>query len=80
MMISEVERPDFLERHYTVAELAKAWHMGQRQVRAWFMNHPDVVRWGESRLTKTRKRAHVSLRIPESVARREYNARRKAKI
>jgi hypothetical protein len=68
-------RPDFMERHYTVAELAKAWHMGQRQVREWFINEPGVIKFGVGKLTKSRKRTYISLRIPESVARRVYRQR-----
>jgi hypothetical protein len=65
-------RPDFMERHYTVAELAKAWHMGRNLVRIWFLDQPGVIQFGAGKLTKSRKRTYISLRIPESVARRVY--------
>ena len=65
----QLDRPDFMERHYTVPELAKAWHMSQAKVRSWFVNESGVIRYGVGKLTKSRKRTYVSLRIPESVAR-----------
>jgi len=69
----ESDRPDFLERHFTIAELAEAWHVSTRQLRRWFLNEPGVVKFGTGKLTKNRKRTYVSLRIPESVARRVYH-------
>jgi hypothetical protein len=68
-------RADFMERHFTVLELAKAWHMGERTVRFWFMNEPGVIKYGRGKLVKGRQRTHLSLRIPESVARRVYRRR-----
>jgi len=65
-------QPDFLERHYTLSELAKAWHTSVRHIKPWFESEPGIIRWGAGKLTKTRKRTYVSLRIPESVARRVY--------
>ncbi len=73
-MMSQVERPEFLERHYTLAELAKAWHMSRSKLRSWFFDEPGVMRYGADKLKKGRKRTHVSLRVPESVARRVYRA------
>ena len=64
--------PDFLERHYTLGELAKAWHMSRRSLHPWFINEPGVIKYGAGKLNKARRRTHVSLRIPESVARRVY--------
>ena len=68
----DFDQPDFLERHFTISELAKAWKMSPTQVREWFKGEPDIIRWGTGRLTKHRKRVYVSLRIPERVARRVY--------
>jgi hypothetical protein len=70
-----LERADFLERHFTVMELAKAWRMSPNSVRPWFTDEPGVIRYGADKLKKGRKRTHVSLRIPESVARRVYRRR-----
>jgi hypothetical protein len=67
---SEVRPP--WEKHYTVAELAKMWGFGRTTVRRWVENEPGVLRQGESRLRRGRKRHYVSLRIPESVAMRVY--------
>lgn len=70
--IKPESRLNFLDRHFTVAELAKIWHMAPASVRALFENEPDVIRFGEQRLRKGKKRAYVSMRIPESVAARVY--------
>lgn len=75
MMEQAEKRPDFLERHYTVGELAKAWHMSIRSLREWFIDEPGVIKFGVGKLKKGRKRTYVSLRVPESVARRVYRAR-----
>jgi hypothetical protein len=75
MMSEALDRADFLERHYTIAELAKAWRLSPNTVRPWFADEPGVVRYGADKLKKGRKRTHVSLRIPESVARQVYRRR-----
>jgi hypothetical protein len=71
-MTDTLERADFLERHYTIAELAKAWKMGYNTLKPWFMEEPGVIKYGAAKLKKGRRRTHVSLRVPESVARRVY--------
>lgn len=63
---------DILERHFTLAELAKAWHMSRSSIHPWFVNEEGVIKYGAAKLNKGRKRTHLSLRIPESVARRVY--------
>jgi hypothetical protein len=68
--MNEERRPDFLERHYTTPELAKAWHIPLRLVRQWFVNQPGVIQYGSGKVRK-------ALRIPESVARRVYEEQRK---
>ena len=69
---AQAKRPEFFERHYTVKELADAWHMSATVLREWFINEPGVVKFGVKKLSKNRKRTYVSMRIPESVARRVY--------
>jgi hypothetical protein len=64
--------PEFLERHYTLAELAAHWHMSIRTLRDWFSNEPGVVRYGSGKLGKGKKRTYISIRVPESVAKRVY--------
>lgn len=68
----EAMSPDPFQKHYTLSELAKQWHLSQKTLRAWFYDAPGVIRFGPSTLKKGRKRTHVSLRVPESVARRVY--------
>jgi hypothetical protein len=60
-------RPPF-QRHYTVGELAKLWGFGRTTIRRWMENEPGVLRHGEGRIRRGRKRPYVSLRIPETVA------------
>jgi len=71
-LTSTPDRPEFLERHYTLSELAKVWHVSRPVLRSWFLNEAGVIRFGTGKLKKGRKRIHVSLRVPESVARRVY--------
>ena len=70
-----MERAEFLEKHYTVAELEAAWQISQKTLRQWFRDVPGVIRYGSDKLKKGRKRTYVSLRVPESVARRVYRER-----
>jgi hypothetical protein len=63
-------RPEFLERHYTVAELSKSWHMSTTTLRLWFAKEPGVLRAGTKKSSAGRK--YVLMRVPESVARRVY--------
>jgi hypothetical protein len=72
MLAKEEPRPDFLEQHFTIGELAKAWHMSRETLRLWFVDEPGVVKFGAGKLTKARRRTYVSLRVPKSVARRVY--------
>ena len=69
------EQSDILERHFTLAELAKAWHTSWYTLKSWFRDEPGVIRYGGQKLKKGRQRTHVSLRVPESVARRVYRDR-----
>jgi AraC-like DNA-binding protein len=55
-----------LERHYTVAEVAKNWGLSERKVRRMFQDAPGVLQ-SNLRTLRARKRPHVCLRIPESV-------------
>jgi hypothetical protein len=68
----EKPRPDFMELHFTLGELAEQWHTSERTLREWFINEPGVIKFGVAKLTKGRQRPYVSLRIPASVALRVY--------
>jgi hypothetical protein len=61
-----------MELHFTLGELSEQWHTSERTLRDWFIDEPGVIRFGVANLTKGRKRAYISLRIPESVALRVY--------
>jgi hypothetical protein len=58
------------ERHYSVNELAILWNLSKQTIRRLFQDEPDVVRIGENDVRH--KRTYVTLRIPESVARRVH--------
>jgi Fic family protein len=58
------------EKHYSVNELAILWNLSKQTIRRLFQDEPDVVRIGENDVRH--KRAYVTLRIPESVARRVH--------
>jgi hypothetical protein len=75
MTTAEGERPDFLERHFTLTELEKAWHVSRKTLQTWFRNEQGIIRYGSDKLKKGRLRTHLSLRVPESVARRVYRRR-----
>lgn len=61
------------EPHYTPAQLAKLWNVSGRTIRRLFYDEPGVLKIGES--GRRRKRDHITLRIPESVAARVYRER-----
>jgi hypothetical protein len=65
-------RPDFMEPHYTLGELATHWHMSVRSLRDWFVDEPGVIKFGLPKLTKGKRRTYISIRVPESVAWRVY--------
>lgn len=59
------------ERHFTVQEVADAWHLDHDTIRKIFQDRDDVLKIG--RLTSRGKtRSYVSLRIPASVLERVY--------
>ena len=70
MKLPEVEVPNTvspaLERHYTVAEVAKIWGWSETKVREVFRDEPGVLQT-KLRTLRPRKRENVALRIPESV-------------
>ncbi len=61
------------ERHFTVAEIAKLWRLDESTVRRLFYEEPGVLKLGVGH--RRGKRGYVSLRIPESVARRVHQGR-----
>lgn len=54
-----------LEKHFTVAEVAKLWSISEDTVRELFRDRFDVLKIGSSE-TRSKRRYWV-LRIPESV-------------
>lgn len=60
-----------LERHFSVADLAERLSLSPSTIIRIFRDEPGVVKIGTpDRLVK---RPHLTLRIPESVARRVYD-------
>jgi hypothetical protein len=54
-----------LERHYRVVEVAELWSIDPKTVREIFRREPGVLKI--ERPERRSKRAHTTLRIPESV-------------
>ena len=61
-------------RHYTPQELAALWRLDESTIRRMFLDEPGVMKFGKSGRHDGR-RDYVTLRIPESVARRVYEKR-----
>lgn len=60
----------FVERHYSVAEVAAVWNLSTDAVRKIFQNEPGVLVLGEP--AGSSKRRYTTLRIPESVLQRVH--------
>ena len=59
-----------LEKHYTVAEVAKLWSLSEDTIRKLFRDDAAVLKIGEGE--KLHKRSYFVLRIPESVVLRAH--------
>lgn len=57
------------ERHYSVQELADAWHVSTDMIRRLFIDEPGVLNFAKP---KARKRIYQPIRIPQGVADRVY--------
>jgi hypothetical protein len=62
---AQLSGPAALEHHYTPKELAKLWALSEMSIRRLFANVPGVIKLT---FPMGKKRAYVTLRIPESVA------------
>lgn len=63
-----------LEPHYSVQVLAELWRLDESTIRRMFESAPGVLKLGNDRRKKG-KREYYILRIPASVAQREYQRR-----
>ncbi len=59
-----------LEKHLTVTELSQLWNLSDDKVRALFRREPGVLKLATPE--KLHRRGYVTLRIPESVAKRVH--------
>ncbi len=64
------ESPRFATRHFAVREIAEMWNLSDDVVRDFFEREPGVI--AIERPRTTRKRRHLTLRIPQDVAERVY--------
>ena len=64
------------QRHYTPKELSAVWRLDETTIRRLFIDQPGVLKIGKSG-RRDGKRDYLSLRIPESVARRVHGERSK---
>ena len=62
------------ERHYRPKDLATLWGLDVGTVRRMFQDEPGVLKIGRVR-RRDGKRDYMSIRIPESVARRVHQER-----
>ena len=63
-----------LEPHYSVQVLAELWRLDESTIRRIFEAAPGVLRLGNEK-RRSGKREYITLRIPASVAEREYQCR-----
>ncbi len=61
------------ERHFTPKQLAEVWLFHESTIRRMFLDEPGVLKYHTAR--RNGRREYVTLRIPESVARRVYAKR-----
>jgi hypothetical protein len=61
----------FVERHYSVAEIASLWNLSSDAIRRLFENEPGVLVISDNSSSR-RKRRYTTLRIPESVLERVH--------
>jgi hypothetical protein len=59
-----------LERHYTVPEISKLWHLDKNTVRRLFADEPGIVCFGSDE--RRHRRRYMSFRVPESVVLRVH--------
>lgn len=62
------------EHHFTPRELAELWKFDESTIRRMFMDEPGVLVYGREK-RRNGRRDYVTLRIPESVARRVHERR-----
>jgi hypothetical protein len=52
------------ERHFTVSEISRLWHMDKNTVRRLFASEPDIVCFGTEE--NQHRRRYKGVRVPES--------------
>ena len=60
----------FMERHYSIPEVAEMWNLSRDVVRKIFEGEPEVMRLGKD--GSKSKRGYHTLRIPQSVVERVH--------
>lgn len=63
------------DKHFTIAELAKLWHIAPSTLRRIFSDEQDVLKFGagpERRCRSPRRRRLVQMRIPMRTAMRVH--------
>lgn len=61
-----------IEKHYTVAEIADLWGIGETTVRRLFEDMPGVLRFSFPVLVKRKRKPRISLRVPASLMERAH--------
>ena len=71
--IIDESKPVVVDPHFSPQFYAELWGMSPATVVRWFQDMEGVLKLGEP--SKNGKRARIELRIPYSVAMREYRRR-----
>jgi len=71
---TRMEPDTAFERHYTPQQLAELWLLHESTIRRLFLDEPGVLKYGKSS-RRDGNRDYITLRIPESVAKRVYARR-----
>ena len=71
VLTAKANPDELFEKHFTPQELAECWKFSVSTILRMFQDEPGVFKVGKSR-RRDGKRDYVTLRIPESVARRVY--------
>lgn len=66
-------QPIVVDQHFSAQFYAELWRLDPSTVIRWFQDMPDVLKLSQA--SKNGKRTRIELRIPHSVAMREYRRR-----
>jgi hypothetical protein len=77
-MNGRVELQSHLDRHFSVQELSELWSVSQSTILRMFQDEEGVLKLGNK--SKNGHRSRIEIRIPESVAKRVHQKRRRSTV